>query len=90
MARLIHDNDLLTTATNVFQAESSKNRADIQWIRQYLGQEEAAELLPLRLLQPIPQRTLPRSSLPRLNLIPLKTEYFSSDGDNHDDLSDME
>ena len=37
MACLIHDNDLLTAATNIFQAEFSKNCADIQWIRQYLG-----------------------------------------------------
>ncbi|KAB1219111.1 hypothetical protein CJ030_MR3G008422 [Morella rubra] len=90
MARLIHDNDLLTTATNVFQAESSKNRADIQWIRQYLGQEEAAAAA-APTLAPTNPSTNPSSEFPFSSQPhPSKTEYFSSDGDNHDDLSDME
>ncbi|KAB1213514.1 hypothetical protein CJ030_MR5G003416 [Morella rubra] len=90
MARLIHDNDLLTAATSVLQAESSKNRADIQWIRQYLGQMEAAAAA-APTLAPTNPSTNPSSAFPSSSQPhPSDTEYFSSDGDNHDDLSDME
>ncbi|KAB1222592.1 hypothetical protein CJ030_MR2G004926 [Morella rubra] len=88
MAHLIHDNDLLTAATSVLQAESSKNRADIQWIRQYLGQMEAvaAPTLAPTIPSPHPSSAFPSSSQP----YPSDTKYFSYDGDNHDNLSDME
>ncbi|KAB1203560.1 hypothetical protein CJ030_MR8G015383 [Morella rubra] len=90
MARLIHDNDLLTAATSVLQAESSKNRADIQWIRQYLGQMEATAAA-AHTLAPTNPSTNPSSAFPSSSQPhPSDTEYFSSDGDNHDDLSDME
>ncbi|KAB1224866.1 hypothetical protein CJ030_MR1G013962 [Morella rubra] len=90
MARLIHDNDLLTAATIVLQAESSKNRADIQWIRQYLGQEEAAEAA-APTLAPTNPSTNPSSEFPSSSQPhPSETEYFSYDGENHEDLSDIE
>ncbi|KAB1203562.1 hypothetical protein CJ030_MR8G015385 [Morella rubra] len=90
MAHLIHDNDLLTAATSVLQAESSKNRADIQWIRQYLGQMEATATA-AHTLAPTNPSTNPSSAFPSSSQPhPSDTEYFSSDGDNHDDLSDME
>ena len=79
MDRLIFENDLLTASNIVFQAESSKNRADIQWIRQYLGQEEADDAA-------APSSAVPSSSQPQ----PSATEYFSSDEDNHEGLSDLD
>ncbi|KAB1200944.1 hypothetical protein CJ030_MR0G005880 [Morella rubra] len=79
MDRLILENDLLTASNIVLQAESSKNRADIQWIRQYLGQEEADDAA-------APSSAVPSSSQPQ----PSATEYFSSDEDNHEGLSDLD
>jgi hypothetical protein len=80
MGRLINDNDILIAANTVLQAESSKNRADIQWMRQYLGQEEAEDAAAA------PSSAIPSSSQPQ----PSATEYFSSDEDNHDGLSDVD
>ncbi|KAB1227447.1 hypothetical protein CJ030_MR1G023817 [Morella rubra] len=85
MTRLIHDNDLITITNIVLQ-----NHADIKWIRQYFCQEEADDAAATTFTLTKPSTT-PSSKFPSSSHPPNSdTEYFSSDRDDHEDLSDLD
>lgn len=46
ISRLQTENDILSSAQTLLQDESTKNRVNIKWIRNYLDQNEAKDAAP--------------------------------------------
>ncbi|KAB1226477.1 hypothetical protein CJ030_MR1G014059 [Morella rubra] len=86
MGQLITDNDLISSAHIILQAKSKKNRVDIQWIINYLRQEEAADVVATTKSYKTYSAEFPYQSPPPAS----DNEHLSFDEDGHEDLSDMD
>lgn len=90
MTYLINDTDLISSAHTILQVESKKTCVDIQWIRNYLGQEDADDAA-------IDVVATAKSSKTFSTVFPFQSpppvsneEHLFSDEDGHEDLSDIE
>lgn len=88
ISRLQAENDIISSAQTLLQLESTMNKVDIKWTRNYLSQEEVedAAIDATTKASMTSTTTLPFQSLPPKS----KDKHLTSDKEAHSDLSDME